>query len=98
MALRMDEGSQLSVVARYHAALLLSRSGQFESALEILMRFAEQGRDKPDFMEAAGLAAMRKPLLPTELPRPRPKRNLRIWWQPTPTCRTCTICMGRSCY
>jgi tetratricopeptide (TPR) repeat protein len=68
MALRMDEGSHLSVVARYHAALLLSRSGQFESALEILVRFAEQGHDKPDFMEAAGLAAMRKPLLPTELP------------------------------
>ena len=66
--LGLDESSQLSAVTRYHIALLLTRSGQFEAALEVLMKFAEQGNEGPDFVEAAGLAALRKPLLPKELP------------------------------
>ena len=56
------------MVTRYHIALLLTRSGQFEAALEVLMKLAEQGIEGPDFVEAAGLAALRKPLLPKELP------------------------------
>jgi predicted Zn-dependent protease len=68
IALRLDENSQLSVVTRYHTALLRTRARQFEAALEILMRFAGQGNERPEFVEAAGLAALRKPLLPSELP------------------------------
>lgn len=67
-ALGLDESSQLSVVTRYHTALLLTRSGRFEAALEVLMRLAEQGSKGPEFVEAAGLAALRKPVLPTEIP------------------------------
>jgi predicted Zn-dependent protease len=66
--LGLGESSQLSVVTRYHTALLLTRSERFEAALEILMRLAEEGKEGPEFVEAAGLAALRKPLLPTELP------------------------------
>jgi tetratricopeptide (TPR) repeat protein len=68
MNLGLDETSQLSVVTRYHAALLLTRMGEFDASLEILMRSAQQGNHGPTFEEAAGLAAMRKPLLPSELP------------------------------
>lgn len=68
VSMGLDEGSQLSLVSRYHMALLRTREAEFEAALEILMRLAGQGQDKPELVEAAGLAALRKPLLPSELP------------------------------
>src|SRR5207249_3874337 len=68
ITLGLNDDSQLSIVTRYHAALLRTRSGQFEAALEILMRFAQQQNERPEFIEAAGLAALRKPLLPTQVP------------------------------
>jgi tetratricopeptide (TPR) repeat protein len=55
-------------VSKYHFALLLIRSGRFESAVKIIGDFARQGKDSPQFTEAMGLAALRKPLLPSELP------------------------------
>src|SRR5215469_574140 len=64
----LDETSSLGVVTRYHLALLHTREGNFETALEILMRSAQLGNDKPEFVEAAGLAGLRKTLLPSELP------------------------------
>ena len=67
-ALGLDEKSQLSVVTQYHIALLLTRSERFEGALELLLKFAQAGNENPEFVEAAGLAGLRKPLLPTELP------------------------------
>ena len=67
-ALGLDANSQLHTVTQYHAALLLTRSGKFEGALEILMRLGERGADMPSVVEAAGMAGLRKPLLPAELP------------------------------
>ena len=67
-ALGLDATSQLYTVAQYHAALLLNRSGKFEGAMEILMKFAERGGETPAMVEAAGIAGLRKPLLPVELP------------------------------
>jgi len=55
-------------VAEYHLALLLVRSGKFELAVKLISEFARQGKDGPQFIEAMGLAGLRKPLLPTELP------------------------------
>ena len=55
-------------VSKYHFALLLIRSGRFEPAAKIIGDFARQGKDGPQFIEAMGLAALRKPLLPNELP------------------------------
>ena len=54
-------------VARYHLALLLTRTGRFEDAMRVMAEFSLHGRQTPDFDEAMGLAAMRKPLLPIEL-------------------------------
>ncbi|HET9319815.1 MAG TPA: tetratricopeptide repeat protein, partial [Bryobacteraceae bacterium] len=67
-ALGLDATSQLYTVTQYHATLLLTRSGKFERALEIVMKLAEQGAETPSLVEAAGIAGLRKPLLPTELP------------------------------
>ena len=55
-------------VSKYHLALLLTRSGQFDRALRIAADFAVRDKDGPDLTEAMGLAALRKPLLPSELP------------------------------
>jgi tetratricopeptide (TPR) repeat protein len=68
IALGLDATSQLYTVTQYHATLLLTRSGKFEKALEILMKLAERGSETPSVVEAAGIAGLRKPLLPTELP------------------------------
>jgi predicted Zn-dependent protease len=76
--LGLDRNTQLGVVARYHLALLRTREGEFEGALEILIRFAEEGNDKPEFVEAAGLAGLRKPLLPPELQSAERELVLRV--------------------
>jgi len=55
-------------VTQYHLALLFIRSGKFEQAVKIIGDFARLGRDSPQFVEAMGLAGLRKPLLPSELP------------------------------
>jgi len=66
--LGLDANSQLNTVTQYHAALLLTQSGKFEGALEILMKLGERGGEMPSVVEAAGIAGLRKPLLPVELP------------------------------
>jgi tetratricopeptide (TPR) repeat protein len=68
IALGLEAGSQLDTVVQYHTALLLTRSGEFEAALEILVRSAQRNDASPSTIEAAGLAGLRKALLPAELP------------------------------
>ena len=67
-ALKIPTEQSFYDVARYHLALLLTRSGDFESAIKIIGEFARQGKDSPQFAEAMGLAGLRKALLPSELP------------------------------
>jgi tetratricopeptide (TPR) repeat protein len=61
----------LGKVARYHAAVLMSRSEQYEQALETLGEFASEGEDNPRIIEAMGIATLRLPMLPIELPPDR---------------------------
>jgi tetratricopeptide (TPR) repeat protein len=61
----------LGEVARYHAAILMSRTEQYEQALETLGEFAAGGNDNPRVIEAMGLATLRMPLLPIETPPDR---------------------------
>ena len=62
---------ELGSTARYHAALLMTRSEEFEQALETLGEFASEGNDSPRVIEAMGLATLRMPLLPNEAPPER---------------------------
>jgi tetratricopeptide (TPR) repeat protein len=62
---------ELASVGRYHTALLLIRLEEFEQGLQILNEFAQQGNDSPSIVEAMGLAALRLPMLPSELPGAR---------------------------
>jgi tetratricopeptide (TPR) repeat protein len=61
----------LGGVARYHAAILMSRVEQYEQALETLGEFAGEGNDNPRVIEAMGIATLRLPMLPTETPPDR---------------------------
>lgn len=58
---------QLERVALYHLALLLTRYEQFEESLLVVAGLAQQGVESPALIEAAGLAALRRPLLPSEV-------------------------------
>jgi len=59
---------RLAEVSRYHLGILLTRFDQYEEAMSVLMRFAQEGKEDPLKIEAIGLAALRKPLLPIEMP------------------------------
>ena len=61
----------LGGVARYHAAVLMSRTEQYEQALETLGEFAGEGNDNPRVIEAMGIATLRLPMLPVETPPDR---------------------------
>lgn len=69
--LGVGDVKELGSVARYHAAVLMTRIEQFEQALETLGEFAAEGDDNPRVIEAMGLATLRMPLLPAEAPPDR---------------------------
>ncbi|MGH9310848.1 MAG: tetratricopeptide repeat protein, partial [Vicinamibacterales bacterium] len=70
-ALGVGDTADLAGIARYHAALLMSRTEQFEQALETLGEFANEGNDNPRVIEAMGIATLRMALLPSETPPER---------------------------
>jgi tetratricopeptide (TPR) repeat protein len=59
---------QLMDIADYHLAMLLIRQGAFELAQEIMVRVAREVRNNPDMIFASGLASLRIPVLPAEVP------------------------------
>jgi tetratricopeptide (TPR) repeat protein len=69
--LGVGDVADLGSVARYHAALLMARLDQFEQALETLGEFAAEGNDNPRVIEALGIATLRMPFLPSEVPQDR---------------------------
>jgi tetratricopeptide (TPR) repeat protein len=69
--LGVGDAPELGDVARYHAAVLMTRSEQYEQALETMGEFASAGNDNPRVIEAMGIATLRMPMLPIELPPDR---------------------------
>jgi tetratricopeptide (TPR) repeat protein len=69
--LGVGDTRELASVARYHAAVLMTRIEQYEQALETLGEFAGEGDDNPRVIEAMGLATLRMPFLPIEAPPDR---------------------------
>ena len=55
-------------VARYHLAVLLTRFEEFDQGAKLLSEFAHEGNDTPRVIEAMGIATLRMPLLPSEVP------------------------------
>jgi len=67
-SLGVNDNSELASVARYHAALLYIRIEQFEVAFDILTEFMRTGNYSQKVVEAFGLAILRLPFLPKEIP------------------------------
>lgn len=64
-----EPGGQLLVIANYHLAMLLTRQGAFEVAQEILvLHVAPTVHDNPEMMFAGGVASLRMPILPSDVP------------------------------
>lgn len=73
--LHVAANKELGTVVRYHAAILLTRSQQFEMSQKVLSEFTAEGNDNPKVIEALGLSTLRIPLLPEEL---QPERREQV--------------------
>jgi len=67
-SLGIPADTQLSLVTRYHIALLQNRLGKPELALQLLYSVVRQEGERPALIEAMGLSALMLPYLPQELP------------------------------
>lgn len=52
----------------YHTSITMTRLGEYEFALSTLQSFARDGNDSPRVIEAFGMALLRIPMVPSELP------------------------------
>lgn len=63
----LQGNEELAYLVRFRIALLLNRAGDYREALSRLITIAAQGK-YPEVIEAIGLAVLRVPLLPSEVP------------------------------
>jgi tetratricopeptide (TPR) repeat protein len=59
---------KLIQVSRYHRAILLTRFEEYERALQAFAEFVREGNNTPMLIDGMGLAVLRLPYLPDELP------------------------------
>ena len=69
--LGIGKHKDLAPVVRYHAAIQLTRMAQYDQSLQLLTEFAVEGNDNLRVIEAFGIAVLRLPMLPDELPPAR---------------------------
>ena len=55
-------------ILRYHEALLETRTGRFQDALQTFKYFAKKGINNPDLLKAIGLAGLQVTSLPRDIP------------------------------
>ena len=63
----LGPNKELASVVRYHAAVLMTRLGQYELAQKVLTEFVSEANDSPRILEALGLSTLRMPQLPEEV-------------------------------
>jgi cytochrome c-type biogenesis protein CcmH/NrfG len=64
----LPKDDPLTDIANYHAALLYTRDGNFEQALQMLSHFAQRKSVEPRLIELAGIASLRRPIAPADVP------------------------------
>jgi tetratricopeptide (TPR) repeat protein len=69
--LGVDSPQDLVPAIAYHTAITMTRLEQYEFALNTLQSFAREGNDSPRVIEAFGMALLRIPMVPAELPPQR---------------------------
>ena len=65
-AMHKGQDQEIQDAANYRLALLLTRSQEYESAMKILALFAQRNLNDAKYVEAMGIASLRKPVLPSE--------------------------------
>lgn len=63
----VGDNQQMVLVTLYHSAILLTKYKRYEQALELILDIAKRGMNSPKIVDAAGLAALRMPILPGEI-------------------------------
>jgi tetratricopeptide (TPR) repeat protein len=66
--LGFKEGTELARAGRLHLALVLIKLGNFEKALTTLIGLTRIDKKTPEIIVAAGIAGLRKPWTPPEVP------------------------------
>jgi tetratricopeptide (TPR) repeat protein len=66
--LKFQEPPELAHAARLHYALVLTKAGAFEKSIGILTELTRVDRKSPEIVAAAGIAGLRRPWLPFEVP------------------------------
>jgi len=66
--LGLGDDPQANRVVLYHAVLLFTRFQQYETALQVLEKVLKAGGAGPALIEAAGLAGLRRPIFPEDVP------------------------------
>ncbi len=66
--LGLGDDPQVRRVVLFHEMLLLTRLQQYEAAMQVLVSVLKDGGAGQTVIEAAGLAGLRRPILPEELP------------------------------
>ena len=69
--LGLSEPRHLVEAVAYNTAIALTRIEKYEFALTTLQKFAAEGNDGPKVIEAFGMALLRIPMIPSELPPDR---------------------------
>lgn len=70
-SLGLGDRKEMAQSVAYFAAASLTRLEQFDDAMDLLFELANSGRCDIPIQEAAGLAALRMPLTPAEIPHDR---------------------------
>ncbi len=68
LALGLADNQKLIAHVRYVIAILLTRSEQFDESMDVLFTLMTNGADTSSLVEPFGLAALRLPFLPSEIP------------------------------
>jgi tetratricopeptide (TPR) repeat protein len=67
-SLKFEGPPELARTARLHLALVLTKTGAFERAITVLTELTLTSRKTPETVVAAGIAGLRQPWLPSEVP------------------------------
>jgi tetratricopeptide (TPR) repeat protein len=66
--LGFNENAELARAARLHYALMLTKTGIFEKAITVLTELTRADKKTPEIIAAAGIAGLRRPWVPPEVP------------------------------
>lgn len=71
MSQGMTDRKELAQSVVYHTAILLTRFERYDDSLDMLQKMLASGTPDPTLVEPAGLAGLRLPFLPSEIPPDR---------------------------